>query len=136
MEPITQEKLKQLGLTGAAKKLKELKESRRKMMIAYEYYRFVRPEHFQVLQAKLWREGKELHYQKLSQYERVPPAEVLVKLEEAINHQCFDSFEVVSVRAVKDPILFGKIKGCKDKFIIAQWDDDLKVSDLLKDHEG
>ena len=37
---------------------------------------------------------------------------------------------------LKDPILVGRIQGCSDAFVIAQWDTDLKVEDILSATEG
>jgi hypothetical protein len=35
------------------------------------------------------------------------------------------------VKEVIDPIIFGKIDGCTDRFFIAQWDDDVKIEDIV-----
>lgn len=60
-------------------------------------------------------------------------------LESAHADKCFDKFEVMTVewhKEVPDPILFGVVNGCADRFFIAQWDTDVKIEDILKDHEG
>ena len=51
----------------------------------------------------------------------------------------FDTFEVAkieSTRVYRDPIVFGRISGCDDRFYIAQYDDDVKIEDLLGPNEG
>ena len=63
-----------------------------------------------------------------------PPDTVLDALEKAKEDNCFDTFEVAKIswiEEIKDPILFGIIEGCSDKFFISQWDDDVKIEDLL-----
>lgn len=50
--------------------------------------------------------------------------------------KCFDSFSVAHIAEVKDPILFGEIAECTDKFFIAQWDEDVKIEDILTEKEG
>ena len=32
--------------------------------------------------------------------------------------------------------LFGVVTGCDDRFFIAQWDDDVKIEDILQGDEG
>lgn len=59
--------------------------------------------------------------------------------EKAQKLKCFDTFEIAKIEAVeerKDPIVFGCITGCPDKFFIAQWDDDVKIEDILTESEG
>ena len=73
------------------------------------------------------------------EYPSAPPQAVLDKVEEAQKVGCFDAFEVCkveSVREYKDPIVFGRITGCPDRFFIAQWDNDVKIEDILKENEG
>jgi len=40
------------------------------------------------------------------------------------------------VTVVPDPILLGRITGCENRYFIAQWDDDVKIEDILKENEG
>lgn len=61
---------------------------------------------------------------------------VLDSLEVAMGRKCFDSFMVAHIIDVEDPILFGYINGCSDHFFIDQWDEDVKIQDILKDNEG
>lgn len=144
-----QDRLEKLGLTGAANRQKELLEMKRKLTIACEFYRYVKPEQFAAFNTALRNKTQKesarayqydsLVFIPLGQYAEEPPAEVLDELEVALGRNCFDAFEIAkieSVRQVKDPILFGLINGCPDKFYIAQWDDDVKIEQILQDHEG
>lgn len=144
---ITSETLKKLGLHAAAQKVDHLKSLKRKMMIAYEQYRYLTPEKIEAFNKKLYHETfdqRTYTYQKLSMtalehYTEVPPPDVLTKLQVALDRQCFDRFEVahiVTEQKLPDPLLLGVIDGCKDKFFIGQWDDDVKIEDILKEHEG
>lgn len=145
----TQEKLEKLGFTTASNKIKEVAELKRKMVIAYEHFRYVKPDKFQMFEAKLRAETmqethnerryKTLAFIPIEKYSEIPPVDVLEKLEKAQEMNCFDYFEVAKIEArveVKDPIIFGCIKGCPDKFYVAQWDDDVKIQDILKENEG
>lgn len=67
----------------------------------------------------------------VSEYEGVPPTDVLSKMKEAKDCQIFDSFEIISVKRVPDPILVGKMEGTKDLFYIAEWDDDVSIDDFI-----
>ena len=143
------EKLEKLGFKKAVERVNTKKELHRKLTIAYEHFRFVRPEKITAFNDKLKAETqkedkaayyfKELCFLKLDEYEECPPDEVLVKIEEAVNKKCFDTFEIAKIKdrvVSKDPIVFGRINGCEDKFFIAQWDDDVKIEDILKENEG
>ena len=73
----------------------------------------------------------------LKYYSQVPPSHVLDKLEEAKSKGLFDEFKVAAVVNrervyAPDPLLVGRINGVSAYFIIAQWDKDLKVSELVK----
>ena len=75
----------------------------------------------------------------LKGYDKVPPMDCLLDLQKAKGLGCFDNFEVAEVESVvekPDPIIFGMINGCNDKFFITQWDSDIKIEDILKEHEG
>lgn len=140
---ITEQRLAKLGMTKMAENLEKLKTRARKMMIAGEFYRFITPEKIEAFQQKLVRQSKDNNtYQRLSftaleDYTKIPPEHVLVKLEEAIERKCFDRFEVAHITEVKkDPLLLGIIEGVGDKYFIEQWDDDVKITDLLKANEG
>lgn len=151
---MTSHDLIQLGLTAAGKKLQVKEDLKRKLTLAYEHFRFVTPQVLdrfkKALKAKtLKRTGKagwdlvesydKLKFIPLNQYEQIPPPDCLLDLKKAQEIGCFDAFEVAKIQAVverKDPILFGTIVGCQDKFFVTQWDDDLKIEDILKDNEG
>lgn len=144
---ITKERLAKLGFKSLAETLERKKITARKMALAYELYRFVRPEKIKAfndalktktLDKKTYRYDV-LVFTSLDVYEQIPPEPVLCALEEAIGCGIFDSFEIASIQSVAplpDPILFGRIEGCTDRFFIAQWDDDVKISDLIGPQEG
>lgn len=143
------DKLQKLGFKKAVNKVQELKELKRKMVIAYEHFRYVKPEKIDAFNEKLEAETtkedkyrttyKKLNFIGLDDYEEVPPLDVLNKMEEAQALGCFDYFEIAKIQdvvVVKDPIVFGRINKCPDRFFVAQWDDDVSISDLLKENEG
>jgi hypothetical protein len=139
-DPVVIDRLEKLGFKTASTKVKEFSIKKRKMAIAYENYRFVRPEKIEAFNQKL-RAGKNWDYKMLTftpigKYAEVPPTSVLDALEVAMERKCFDYFEVAHIVTVKDPILFGCITGCTDRFFISQWDDDVKIEDILKPNEG
>jgi hypothetical protein len=143
-----QDRLARLGFKTAATKIKTLTEKKRKLAIAYEHYRFVTVEKMQAFQDKLRQEShkraaitgrsqwKELAFTPLDLYTETPPAHVLDNLEVAMDRKCFDKFAVAHIVNVDDPILFGYIEGCTDHFFIDQWDNDVKIQDILKNNEG
>lgn len=133
-------RLEKLGLLTIAKKL----DSAEKMKIAYEKYLFIPPGTVTKFNEKLRKDTliedkqastyKRLIFIPLAQYGKLPPENVLNALELAIEDKCFDRFEIAKIewiKEVKDPILFGVIDGCPDKFFISQWDDDVSIEDLL-----
>lgn len=139
--------LEKLGFDAAAKMLKDLRARKRKLALAYEFYRFVRQEKVDAFNEALKKKtikGSEPYtatWQKLSftpiaNYQHVPPEPVLQDLQAAVNRDCFDSFEIAHIREVKDPILFGRINDCSDRFFISQWDTDVSIDDLLNKNEG
>lgn len=134
------EELKKLGFTTAVKKI----DIAQRMKIAYGKYGFVTQEKINIFNDNLRKETlKEDHmsrtYKKLvfipvKEYPEVPPPHVLRNLKEAVDDGCFDSFEIAKIqwiKEIKDPILFGRVEGCPDRFFIAQWDDDVKIEDIL-----
>lgn len=115
-----------------------------KLAIAYQHFLYVPQEKIDAFNEKLYkdtlREDKNARQYKrlidipLDHYPEVPPDFVLDKIERALDIGCFDHLEVTKVdwiKEVKDPIVFGRINGSSDRFFIAQWDDDIKVEDLL-----
>lgn len=136
-----------LGFKAAAAGLEKKALRAKKLMLAYEHYRFVRQEHIAAFNAKLMKAGKNMdninlmEYQRLEfvpteYYQNVPPADVLEALGVAQKRECFDSFEVAYIKNIKDPLLFGRIDQCADRFFIAEWDSDVSIKDLLKENEG
>jgi len=80
-----------------------------------------------------------LSFVNLKEYPEVPPMDCLMDLKKAKDMECFDSFEVAKVETVDvrpDPIIFGLINGCEDKFYITQWEHDVRIEDILKEGEG
>lgn len=139
------ERMEKAGLTGMAATLKKLKEKKAKMIIAYEHYRFVRPEKFQAFNERLRKETQKdytysrLRFTSLEKYSKVPPMNVIESIENANARMCFDGFEVADIESVTvlpDPIVFGIIEGCSDKFYIAQWDNDVNIEDILSETDG
>jgi hypothetical protein len=138
--PVAIDRLEQLGFKAASGKLKLLAIRKRKMAIAYELYRYVTQDKIDAFNKKLkgnisWN-YQMLDFQNIEHYEGAPPAEVLTELEKAQALKCFDSYEVGYILEVKDPLLFGRIEGCSDRFFLAQWDDDCKIEDILAPNEG
>lgn len=137
------DRLEKLGFKAASAAIKQKAELHKKLAIAHEFYRFVRPEKIQAFKDKLHKETrqrdgsyKSLEFLSLESYAEVPPPNVLDSLEAAMGHKCFDSYEIASIRDVKDPILFGRINGSGKRFFIDQWADDVKIEDILKPNEG
>lgn len=141
------EKLEALGMKQAGANLKSTAEFNRKCLIAYENFRYVTSEKINEFNTKLKDKTYDkatysydtLTFDKLEAYPKIPPQSVLDLLETAKGRDCFDYFEVAHiVRKVEtpDPILFGCINGCKDRFFVGQWDSDVSIEDILKDNEG
>lgn len=142
------ERLGKLGFKRAAGELTVITEKKRKLALAYEHYKFVTPENVAkfnaALRAKTGKNLKDVNameYQVLDfvlieNYEKAPPEEVLMALEVAQDRKCFDTFEVAYIKNVKDPLLFGRVYGTPNRFFIAQWDNDVSITDLIKENEG
>lgn len=144
----SESQLEQLGLKAAAEGVTRAK----KLSIAYQHYRFIEEGKINDFNAKLYKDTYkspsplicgsycQLTFTSLGEYPAVPPAEVLNALEAAHGHQCFDRFEVAQITEQSvpkpDPILFGIVDGCSDRFFIAQWDDDVRIEDILQGDEG
>ena|SRR3990172_8936713 len=146
--------LEQAGFVAAAKDAKDSYERAGRLAQAYEHYRYVSQEKINDFNNKLYAEtlrrtgkaGKDLveHYDCLvfdavDSYPGIPPMEVLESTRQAAGRGIFDTLEVahvVSVREYKDPIIFGRVTGCTDRFFIAQWGDDVRITDLVGTSEG
>jgi len=139
-------------------------ELRDKLRVAFEFYRVVEPEHVdkfnEALKAKTLtvktfkgtysrtttRRYQQLQFTTIHNYTAAPPREVLVALKKANELGCFDSYEVATIGWVTDshverirlpdPILFGRIQGSNNRYFIAQWDDDVKIEDILREDQG
>lgn len=139
--------LEKLGFKTAANALKADREMHRKLKIAFEFYRVVKPADVEKFNKELFERTKNpldfthqvLSFTPVEHYSGVPPQEVLDKVREAKERNCFDNFEVAHIETVQkipDPIIFGRINGSDLRFAIAQWDDDVKVEDLIGKEEG
>lgn len=142
------------GFTHAAKLARETALRASNMAQAYEHYRFVNQLQIDKFNARLKEQtlkrtgtpGVNLHdhydvlaFTPIEKYPSLPPANVLTKVTEAKARGIFDTFEVAQVSSVveyKDPIVFGRITGCGDRFFVAQWDSDVRIEDLIGPHEG
>lgn len=141
------------GFTAMAATLKQKADAARRMAIAYEKYRYVRDENVVAFQKRLYdttlrHEGAypnlfhvydQLTFSPIETYGAVPPREVLDKVTEARREGLFDALEVAkieSTREYKDPIVFGRIEGCPDRFYVTQWDSDVSIADLIGPNEG
>lgn len=146
--------LKKLGFETVSNEAEKKLALKRKMTTAYERFRFVTPEIFDrfnkaLKERTLKKTGNkgvdEYHnYDKLTfipvkSYKQAPPQDVLEKMKEAVEVGCFDRFEIAKIESVneyRDPIVFGVIEGCDDRFFVAQWDDDVKIEQILNEDEG
>lgn len=146
--------LRELGFTAAAEQVQKDRELARKLRIAFEHFRVVTPAHIERFQSELktktqqadgrnqWGEittHDRLKLTNIASYAAVPPQEALDELRKAKELNCFDTFEVAtieSVRVVPDPIVFGVIHGCTNKYFVCQWDEDVKIEDILRPDEG
>jgi hypothetical protein len=142
-----------LGFTAAADNVRTQRDMARKMRIAFEHFRVVTPENIAKFESELYQRTHKrsslsftASYQRcqftpICQYRQVPPKEVLEKVREAKALGCFDSYEVLTIETVEaqripDPIIFGRIIGTGNRYFVAQWDDDVKIEQILKDGEG
>ena len=136
----TKGRLEKLGFKAATENV----TAAERMQHAYKMYLYVTEEDITAFDEKLKLETlkerpqamqyKRLGFIPIEQYSEVPPADVLDAVEKAQADKCFDTFEVAKIewhKEVKDPIVFGRIFGCSDRFFIAQWDDDVKIEDIL-----
>ena len=132
--------LTELGFGKAVTKI----DRARKLKVAYAKYGFVTEEAIQKFNDKLRKEtlkedSSAYHFKQLAfyapqNYGEIPPQFVLDKMKDASADNVFDSFEIAKIDwkvEIKDPILFGRIEGCTDRFFIAQWDDDVSIEDII-----
>ena len=141
--------LKSIGLTAVAETIEETASLSDKLKQAYARYRYLSPSAIERFQAKLQAEAhmndqgvtsyKRLRFTRLESYPKLPPDDVLAALDQAKSYGCFDYFEVADLETVKvypDPLLLGCVNNCADKFFITQWDQDVKIQDILQGDEG
>lgn len=130
-------KLEKLGLVKAAEKLRtEHSLLWNDMVIASYGYKKLPKGKVDEYAKKLGWDGSassnvKLEITPLAQYEGTPPAEALTRLEEAQGRKLFDSFAIMWVKRVPDPILVGQIKESKDYYFIAEWGDDVSVDQIM-----
>lgn len=141
------------GFHAAAQKTREVADRAARMAKAYEFYRFVSEEKIQAFQKQLKEktfrsEGQYpalfenydvLSFTPAQDYPDMPPPEIMEKVKQTVETGIFDTLEVAkieSTRIYRDPIIFGRIQGCPDRFYICQYDDDVKIEDLLGPNEG
>jgi hypothetical protein len=67
----------------------------------------------------------------LASYDRVPPVEVLDKIEEHHRRGLFDYMTIASVKGLPDPIVSGRFIDDDRRFFIAQYDTDVSIDDLI-----
>jgi len=135
-------RLEKLGFKQVIEKDNQVRTLTRKLAIAYEHFRYVRKEKIDAFNRKLYKKTmkngyySQLAFQKVSETSMVPPPDVLTELEKAKKLNCFDEFEIGYIAKIKDPIMFGTINDCSTKFYIAQWDNDVRIEDILTENEG
>lgn len=141
---------KELGFTKAVNAAEEKLTMIRKLHLAYQHYEFITEEKIEAFKEKLkaktldvenpgtmsvYHNYDTLLLQSPETYKAIPPAEVLAKFKEAKARGVFDTYEVASIESVreyKDPILFGLVSGCTDRFFICEWGDDVSFAELRK----
>jgi len=133
--------LRSMGFYKAAKMV----DSARRLTMAYDQYTYISKETVNkfngilrkdtLCEDKKAREFKQLVFMPIEKYGQVPPDHVLTAMGRAVEQGIFDRFVVAKIqwiKEIKDPIVFGRIDGCSDYFYIAQWDDDVRIEDILK----
>lgn len=146
--------LAEAGFTAAAEHVTKVREKAARLAVAYEHYRYVGPEAIKAFNGRLKKatiartgtKGKDLvehfdvlRFTPIATFQGIPPTDVLQAVTAAKGREVFDAFEVADIASVaeyKDPIVFGRITGCGDRFYIAQWGDDVSITDLLGEHGG
>ena len=73
----------------------------------------------------------------LSEYNGVPPANILEALIESKNKITFDYYTIATLDisyangAVDDPLLLGRINNSNKRYFIAQWDNDIDINKIV-----
>jgi len=69
--------------------------------------------------------------QPIENVKAVPPEFALERLQAAKDSGVFEYYTIARLESLPDPILFGRIEGSEDRFVIAQWDNDITLDDLI-----
>ena len=156
--------LEEAGFTKAAELVVAKTTLARKLALAYEHYRYVTQKQVDEFNRKIMAEtnrptrtgdlqydsyggyithvADQLVFEAANKYKGMPPTDVLEAVKEAKTRGVFDGYLVASIQpvatAVKrpDPIVFGRVNGCDDYFYIAQWGNDVKLSDIISPSQG
>jgi len=136
----------EVGFTAAAKRMESEYSVAKRVIRACTDYKCVTKEEVDAFNDKLklstmkdtsysatW---KELTMTAIEDYSEMPPRDVLIALRHAKATGIFDRFEIATITNREhvrdpDPILFGRIEGTGDRFFIAEWGDDVKLSDIV-----
>lgn len=142
--------LERAGMVKAKAAVVEQLAKLKKLQRAYQVHEWVRQESIDAFNLRLMEETaksagtagrdlverfKQLCFTPLEDYADVPPVEALEAIAVAKESGVFDAFEVAQIKDVevyKDPIVFGRINGCTDRFFVCQWDTDVSFEDLAK----
>lgn len=153
---------REAGFTTVATELERKAKLATNLAKAYEFFRYVSREAYDAFQKKILDKTKrpateadrarlgryttevadQLVIVDMGAYPGLPPADVLLKVKEARAMEIFDRFEVAEIQPVAtqvklpDPIVFGLVDGCTDRFFVAEWGTDVSINDLLQKHEG
>lgn len=125
--------------------INNLKEYKKKIIKAYQNYKFVDEDVINDLRSKLQNSNKNnnsiyLKFYNLENYPNIPPKEVLEKIKEISALNIFDFFKILTIynssngKIIEEfPIIFGCINGTEKEvlFFIHQWDKNLKIKDFL-----
>lgn len=125
--------LKELGMDEIAGKLLKKKKGKDKLLKAFELqYKYATEDEINEFRKEMKTYNKELKIVIIKDYDKLPPDHVIESLKKAKEQNCFDTFYVAYLQAVKDPILFGKIDDFPTLyFFIDQWGDDIKIEDII-----
>jgi hypothetical protein len=140
----------ELGFKTAAANINADYDLAKKLLVAYASYSFITKEAYNRFNAELKRKTviktkdryetehyKTLAFDSLADYPHLPPTDVMLKIREARSTKLFDRFTIAYIKMAHvptrdpDPIVFGIIEGTSDLFFIAEWGDDVSLSDIL-----
>lgn len=139
----------ELGMTKAVEQAEKDEALTKSLLVAYQNYAFISQEKIDAFCARLQqktltttgRAGWDLHHhydtlklEPLETYPGLPPVDVLTQVKAAKQRGIFTRFEVASIESVneyKDPIVFGIVEGCSDRFYIGEWGEDVSMADLM-----